>query len=81
MATTVIGDKAVILSKLGKDGMVFVFDGENIKKIYQTEMDLSDNVDMIGVVERDDIEKVYWVDGVNPLRSLNIHDKRLATNP
>lgn len=81
VATTVIGDKAVILSKLGKDGMVFVFDGENIKKIYQTEMNLSDNVDMIGVVERDDIEKVYWVDGVNPLRSLNIHDKRLATNP
>ena len=81
MATTVIGDKAVILSKLGKDGMVFVFDGESIKKIYHAEMNLSDNVDMIGVVERDDIEKVYWVDGVNPLRSLNIHDKRLATNP
>lgn len=35
-------------------------------------LNFSDNVKAVGRYENSSIQKVYWVDGVNPIRSLNI---------
>lgn len=44
-------------------------------------LDISDTfpISAVGVYERDDIVKVYWTDGYNPVRFINIMDDDLST--
>ena len=64
----------IYVIKLSKTG-----DTMTVKLLYSGNLKLGDNIDTIGYYEASDVRKVYWVDGVNSPRVINI-DKEYTNN-
>lgn len=57
----------------GKD-FIFLMDNTGLTKVYQGDLDFDSNhpIRTVCVYENERVQKVYWIDGINPPRVLNI---------
>ena len=74
----IIGDYLVLFTKQSLHDRIYVLELRNntisVRKIFEGNLNFSNPIEAVGSYERDDIIKVYWVDGKNPNRVINIMD-------
>ena len=71
----VIQDRCVIFSKTETNDIISLFTpGEDLKNLFQGNLNFNVEypIEAIGLVETENIHKVYWVDGINIPRVINI---------
>lgn len=72
LGQAIFNDKAVLFSK-GDLDRIYIFDGKELKLYYEGNLNFSNKIEAEIFYETDSVEKVYWVDGSNPLRGFNLN--------
>lgn len=65
----------------GKDS-IKIYDGNDISTLYEGNLnfDIEHPIEGIFNLETDNTQKVYWIDGINPLRTINIVEEQSIKN-
>lgn len=65
----------------GKDS-IKIYDGNDISTLYEGNLnfDIEHPIEGIFNFETDNTQKVYWIDGINPLRTINIVEEQSIKN-
>lgn len=74
-----LDDLIVLFAKDVDIDYIYLFDGKDLTILYEGNLNFSLNnpIECTSIIESEDVKRVYWVDGLNVIRSINIKDKRL----
>ena len=74
-----INDSVVLFSKDEDIDYIHLFNGNELTILYEGDLYFSVEhpIECTSIYESEDIQRVYWADGKNVLRSINIKDKKL----
>ena len=89
---TILRDKIVLFTKstlapnIGSIHVIDITDNEitlssSNRLVSKTDFSFGDSIDVVARYESDTIQKVYWADGVNQIRFVDINEANLSTKP
>ena len=78
----VLGEYLIIFTKQENTNYIYRWDGTNLKVLYSGILNFGETIQTLGIYENENIQKVYWIDGVNQPRVINIvKDRLLGADP
>lgn len=84
LGQAVINDTLVLFIKNSNYDYIikvyYIGDTISAKTLYQGDLNFSKKIETTTSYENENIQKVYWVDGINPLRMINISRVKASSN-